>query len=365
MAASVNTGKDAKKLFPIDDPGLRPEHRITWLRAIGIALFIFCVPAFFRSPSLVQLPFDDRPVTLLQRLRPDCVLVGDSMLGSRIDPDTLGKVSDIPCAVLAYPGSGTALWYLLAKNVVAAQSHPPRWMIIFFRDKQLTMPAHRTGERYRNGLEMCMQGDEPLFRSILTRARHDTAPWMERLTDAIYLVQRKRKDWQKKVQYGALKAVARRPERAPVREAAARIFKPVYSQAEKDLINARDGEESLDLEAHEFGANVAQSFLPAILEVARQSHIRLLFYRVKRHPSDHEPPAADKPDLQKYAHELREYLAARGAALVDETTDPEVGLRYYAGDDHVREEMMAPYTQFFWSKVRPLLGDATAAAAHP
>ena len=338
---------------------------MTWLHAIGIAVFIFCVPALFRTHDLVQQPFDDKPVKRLQRLRPDCVFVGDSMLGSRIAPATLREVSDMSCALLPYPGSGTALWFLVSKNIVAAQAHPPRWMIIFFRDKQLTMPGHRTGERYRNGLEMCMQGDEPLFQSILTFTQRDTEPWMERFLDDFYLVQRKRKDWQKKLQYGALKATVAQPERAEVREAAAYIFKPRYTRAEKEENAARDGEISLDLESHEFQKNVAQSFLPAILEVAQRSHIRLLFYRVKRRPRDSDTPVVDKPDLQKYAQELREYLSARGALLVDETTDPEVSFAYYAGDDHVQESMMAPYTKLFWSKVGPLLGGAKAALVRP
>lgn len=342
-----------------------PGRRMTWLHAIGIAVFIFCAPALFRSHDLVQQPFDNKPVKLLQHLRPDCVLVGDSMLGSRIDPVTMDAVSGMTCALLPYPGSGTALWFLVSKNVVAAQTHPPRWMIIFFRDEQLTIPGHRTGERYRDGLEMCMQGDEPLYQSILAFTRHDTEAWTERLADDFYIVQRKRKDWQKKVQYGALKAVAARPERADVRDAAASIFKPKYSQAEKDEIAARDGEISLDLESHEFAENVARSFLPAILEVARRSHIQLLFYRVKRRPRDSHTPAVDKPHLQKYAQELREYLAARGALLVDETTDPEVSFAYYSTDDHVQESMMVPYTKLFWSKVRPLLESAPPASLRP
>lgn len=341
-------------------------RRLTWLHATGIALFIFCVPALFRTHDLVQQPFDDKPVKRLQRLHPDCVFLGDSMLGSRIDPATLRSVSaDMSCALLPYPGSGTAMWYLVSKNIVAAQAHPPRWMIIFFRDKQLTMPGHRTGERYRNGLEMCMQGDEPLFKSVLALTQRTTEPWIERMLDDLYVVQRKRKDWQKKLQYGALKAAVAQPERAEVREASASIFKPRYTQAEKEEIAARDGEISLDLESHDFQKSVAQSFLPAILDVAQRSHIRLLFYRVKRRPTDSNTPVMDKPDLQKYSQELREYLSARGALFVDESTDPEVSFAYYGGDDHVQESMMAPYTKLFWGKVRPLLGGAEAASLRP
>ncbi len=326
-----------------------------------MVLFIFGVPALFRHQSLVRTPFDETPVKLLNQLKPDCVLLGDSMLGSRIDAETLKQVSDIPCAILAYPGTATAQWFLLLKNAIAARPHPPRWTIVFFRDRQLTMPTHRTGNRYRNGLEMCMRDDEPQFNSILHRAEDDSTRWTERAASALYLIQRKRKDWQENMLSGALKTVTRRAERNDVRAAAARIFSSKNGRADQNILDARDGEESLNIVGHEFRANVEKSFLPPILEIARASHTRLIFFRVKRRPDPGTSAIVDRPDLQKYQEELRAYLEGHEALLVDETADPKVTFDYYSSDDHLRYEMMAPYTKQFWKEVKPLLGSAAPA----
>jgi hypothetical protein len=333
-----------------------PTHSglVTWWRAIGIVVFIFAVPALFRQKSLVRRPFDDTPVKLLRQMRPECVFLGDSMLRSRIDQATLDKVADIPCTVLAYAGSSSAHWYLLHKNVVNQQEPTPRWLIVFFRDKQLTLPAHRAGERYRDGLEKCMRDEETQFTSILGAARQDTSRWMDRLANGTYLIQRKRSDRQNDLQSAALKMVAGQSQRQSIREAADVIFSAKNQRSDQILIDSRNGEMSLDAPGHEFQAHVDQSFLPPMLEMARKNHIRLVFFRVKRRPRSDESKDST-PDLAKYMGELRTYLESHAAVLVDEAGDSDVTLAYYSGDDHVRYDMMGPYTEQFWKKVRPLM----------
>lgn len=328
---------------------------VRWWHALLVLLFIFGVPALFREQKLTRLPFDKGPVAALRKIQPEGVLVGDSMLGSRIDGASLDKLSGLRCAVLAYPGSGTALWYLVVKNVVAPQPHPPRWLIILFRDKQLTMAGHRTGDRYRNGLEACMVGDEPEFSAILNQTRTYVKPWPERTLETLYLLQRKRQDWRKKMQFAALKAVAAQPERASIREASAEILRPAYTLAAREAINTLNGEVSLQLENHDFRSEVEKSFLPLILAVARQHQIHPLFYRVKRRPEPNGSTPADSANMQQYMQALHEYLDSHGAALVDETVATEVTANFYGGDDHVRGDMMPTYTQLFWSKVAPVL----------
>jgi len=334
------------------------RNPLGWPRAIAIAVFIFGAPALFRHQSLAPRSFDEAPAKLLRELRPECVLLGDSMLGSRIDPGTLDKISDVRCAVLPYPGSGTALWFLVYKNLVASQPQPPRWMIVFFRDKQLTMPAFRAGNRYRNAMEKCMRGDEPRFTSILNRAQHDSEPWKERLTTAVYAIQRKSADWQDAVKSNVLKAVASRSQRASVREAAERVFGSKNQRSDRQVIDARNGDQMLGASGHDFRANVNQSFLPPMLEIAREQGSRLIFFRVKRRSLSSSPTPVESPDEQAYQRELRAYLAGHGALLVDETYDPEVTSGYYLGDDHVRDEMKGPYTEMFWKKMRLHLDSA-------
>jgi hypothetical protein len=339
------------------------RNSLTWPRAIAIVIFIFGMPALFRhrSLSLMRRPFDQAPVKLLGELRPECVLLGDSMLDSRIDPRALDKVSDIRCAVLPYPGSGTALWFLVYKNIIASQPHPPRWTIVFFRDKQLTMPTHRAMGRYENTIETCMRDDEPQFTSILHRARRHTGRWTERLATAAYYIQSEGPDWQNALKGAALGVVTNGSRRDGVRKAAERIFGSKSQRADQEVINAQNGDQMLYAIGHDFQANVEQSFLPPMLEIAREKGARLIFFRVKRRAQSFSSASADSPDEQIYQGELRAYLAGHGALLVDETSDPDVTFTYYGGDDHVRDEMKNAYTEMFWKKMRPRLDSADSA----
>jgi len=337
-------------------------HRLAWLRAIAIAVIIFGVPALFRHPnlslSLAKRPFDEAPAKFLREARPECIFLGDSMLETRIDPETLDRIANIRCAVLPYPGSGTALWFLVYKNFIVSQPHPPRWTIVFFRDKQLTMPTHRAAGRYWGKIEACMRDEEPQFTSILNQAWHDTRPWTERLATAVYFIQMRRTVWQSAVKNAALKTVANRAQRADVQKAAERIFGSKNQREDQEVIDARNGDQALGLSTHEFQANVDQSFLPPILEIAREKNTRLIFFRVQRRAQSFPSRLADRPDERIYQSELRAYLSGHGASLVDETSDPDVTSAYYGSNDHVRVEMKSSYTEMFWKKMRPHLDSA-------
>ena len=137
----------------------------------AIAVAILGVPALLAHGPLPRKPFDEQPVRLLKKARPQCVFLGDSMLDSRLNEAMLNRQAGQRCTVLAQPGTSTAMWYLLLKNVIAAQAHPPRTVVVFFRDRQLTLPAHRAEGSYRGRLETVMRGAEPLVDRLRERGR--------------------------------------------------------------------------------------------------------------------------------------------------------------------------------------------------
>ena len=109
-----------------------------------------------------------------------------------------------------------------------------------------------------------------------------------------------------------------------------------------------------------FAASLNGSFLPMILDVAEQRHIKLLFFRVKHRPPVNAPLVEDGPDAQRYQHDLQTYLTKRGAVLFDESRDTDISLAFYGEGDHVAVAMMRPYTERFWQKIQPLLSKTTA-----
>ena len=54
-----------------------------------------------------------------------------------------------PVAPLLHAGSGSAYWYLVLKNWVIASGIHPRYVLIFFRDTNLTNVMYRLDEQFR------------------------------------------------------------------------------------------------------------------------------------------------------------------------------------------------------------------------
>ncbi|MDH3329436.1 MAG: hypothetical protein OEM01_09405, partial [Desulfobulbaceae bacterium] len=98
----------------------------------------------------------------------------------------------------------------------------------------------------------------------------------------------------------------------------------------------------------DFYGRVKDSFLPHILEMARERNISLVFIRVQERPTE-QGARPDPPELKKYMADLRNYLADSGAALYDFTGDPELPLSAYNDGDHIKDQKK--YTELFYRRV--------------
>ena len=328
-----------------------------WLAVAGIAALILGLPALSDQGTPLRQPFNERPLLALQKAQARGVLLGDSMLGTRIDPQALNVLTGERWEVLTQPGSSSAMWYLMFKNLIAVQAPPPRTVILFFRDRQLTLPAHRTEGNYRKTIETYMRDEEPVLTKILQTSLRRQQPWLQRLSLAMYPVQWRREAWQEKIQSWALDLVASSREYAQIRADARAIFalRNLRQDSGQDFEREEGGQRGLDAEDHDFATAVGRSLLPHLLEIARARQIQLVFFRVKRKPRDADQLAPESPTTPAYFQALRAYVEKAGAQLIDETRDADVTLSFYGTNDHVAPAMMKPYTEMFWRKVGPQL----------
>ena len=342
-----------------------PARAPGWRGVAVMVAIVLLVPALIGQGNLTKRRFDARPADRLAQSRPDGVLLGDSMLGSRMDAAVLSRAAGAPWEVLAFPGSGSASWYLALKNIVVVQPQPPRWAVVLFRDRQLTLPRYSTEGRSRPRIEALMRGSEPLLDQVLAAAGPAAANWMERFAKAAYPLQRHRIEWQEKVRGTALDIAARGGPIEPVARDALHTFDVTHLRTDTGAFADNDQNIgfALDPDGHNFPAEAGKSLLPPMLALARTRGIRLLFYRVKHRPSEDGATVPDSPGLQNYLRDLREWLAKSGALFMDEKDDADVGISFYGGDDHVRAPMMAAYSEHFWAKVGPLLREAEKNAA--
>ena len=336
-------------------PSTPPASRWTWLGVGAMVAIVLGVPTLFAFGPAPRRQFDEKPLRLMAKEKPGCVLIGDSMLETRIDAKTMSRVSGEPCFVLAQPGSSSATWYLMMKNLVAAQKSPPRTVIILFRNRQLTLPAHRTGGDYRKSMEAYMRDAEPLIDK-LAGTGEKPAGSLERLVQKVYPLERRRDQAKNKVQAMALDLIASSREYEDIHNGAKVLFGPKNLRVGNTVDEQKEGGlESLDADDHEFGARVGGSFLPELLKIAREKQIKLVFFAVKRRPPRAGALAEESPTAPDYFQALRAYLEKEGARLYDETRDMDVTPEFYGSGDHVAPEMMKRYTEMFWQKVEKLV----------
>jgi len=121
----------------------------------------------------------------------------------------------------------------------------------------------------------------------------------------------------------------------------------IHDEGNQDAALGKDAENAT------FEDALPDSFLPAMLEMAREKNIKLIFFRVKRRPRSEQLLAAEQPTWPAYQASLRKYLEQNGAKLIDETRDADVPLDFYTSDDHIQPAKIKTYTKLFWQKMAP------------
>ena len=295
--------------------------------------------------------FNDKAVSDLQYGKPTWVFIGDSMMGTRIDPLHLGEISsthDEVVSFLYHAATGPAWWYLTFKNHLVASGIKPRVVFVFFRDTNLTDTLFRLESQYGAGLG-------------LDEVAHPAEPELDALVEA------RRGGFRARVHSAAVSLYqndvatswlepgvrrwfvnARYPDPSERRR-----FDRAFSER-FDLANLRT-DVAADLsdanETADFGRDLPTSVLPLMTALARQHGLQLCFVRVQRRPDGTVPPTQSTA-LLRYVAALEAWLTANGALFHDDWGDPEQPESIYADGDHVRDRRH--YTALFRRRLDPL-----------
>lgn len=293
-------------------------------------------------------PFQQQVVDRLRYGNPAWVFIGDSMLGTRIDPTHLGGISSTGrenVSFLYRAATGPAWWYLAFKNQLVASGVKPRSVFFFFRDTNLTDTMWRLAGLYGRDLDWVAAEHEPeLDRLVAARTRgvwsrlysavnrtyevDIAAMWMEPLV----------RRWFVRWKYPDLEA-------GQTFEASAEgAFGIEYLRADVGSDLAASAPAS-------FARDLPTSVLPLILDLAERERLRVCFVRVQRRPENGHSPT-QSPALQRYVADLASYVQSRGASFRDDTDDPEMTLDLYADGDHVGDRRR--YTEIFHRRMATL-----------
>jgi hypothetical protein len=293
-------------------------------------------------------PFDGERITDLARMNPDLVLIGDSMLGTRIDAALLTRLTGQLTAPLLYPGSGPAWWYLALKNWVIASGIHPRAVVVFFRDTNLTSVLFRVDAIA--SLDSAARDREDELNAVVARRRGSPFYRLRDAVDRLYRAEAARHWIEPAVnEWPAHVLIPYRKRRAAFLWRLNERFGPAHLRP----MDAADMQATEDREA-DFEAFVDKSALPLMLRDARQAGLTLVLVRVQRRPAGGGAPY-QSPALQRYVASLKAYVEAQGGVFMDDTGDPAQTLDIYGDGDHLTLEGRRRYTEMFASRLRQRL----------
>lgn len=321
------------------------------LSILAVALIVGrCVGA--RGPVSGQDEFKSAKLEALNKLEAPYVLIGNSMLGTRIDPATLSKeLGGEPVELLRSGGSASALWYLQFKNYVVASETQPKRVVIFFRDEFLTRPLYRTSGKYTKYISQASHREEPVFNLVMAGVQRDWRFDMHEFVKTRVPLYRYREPMERGLdRMGALSQniCCKTRDASEILSVVNGLFKvdKLRKLKEGDTVSKTPSKLS-------FEEVVGPSFLPQILRLAEEHDISLYFVRVQR-----RPPTKTTAELGRYIEDLAGYLEDRGAGFVDLNVGETAPLTWYGKGDHIAPESRKQYTAWFRTRANEIFADS-------
>jgi len=278
-------------------------------------------------------PVRKRSISYLSRQKPPIILIGNSLLNEGTDTRRLASLVGLNVYSLWNGGADSAWWYLAFKNVVLESSYTPEHIYIFFRDDDLTRPTSRVTGPYERALNALANQDEPLLvRLAYPRLADRVQLLLEHrisLYRDAYALKENVNSSLKRMAAWLLHREPGDPDRS-IRQ----IFDD--GRMDPDLLTQRQLKASAptqDDRRISFEKKVDNSFLPAIIALAKQRGIPLTFVRMKTRQEailNGQPP-----DLIPYMRALKEYLMREDCDLIDFAVDARIHLDSFGTGDHL------------------------------
>lgn len=291
---------------------------------------------------------------IIEAYEVELVLLGDSVLEDGVDEAALSETLGIRAHAIAVPGSTSAFWYLILKNVILEADTLPDTVVILYRDTILTLADFHVKGGYVNELDQYASARE---ETLVERAYLNFMNPLERFALTYLPLYRSGQQFKDRVDARVrnlppgvfLSCNAECVDRAEAVVYDVRVLRDEFVQ------EALEGDEEFlfTRQAMDFDGSLEGSFLPEIIRLAQENNVRLILV--------HEPTmlfpskAAEPKAMQKYRRALAEYLEQNQVPLLDFLYDPRLPSSYFTDILHMNPEGKALFTQMLAEALRPLL----------
>lgn len=285
--------------------------------------------------------------------QPEFVLIGDSTLYEGVDQTLLTSLVGSETYKMAVPGSATAVWYLVLKNVVVESTHRPKYVVILFRDTMLTIPYFRTTGRYLQLLDDYATKNEPLLVEL---AFINQMSPLEKLLEQYLPLYGMRWNIREGVDHRIRYSVASMfgcPQQC-ADDAVKSIFGReldviALSQMEADSVDSFFLPDQMD-----FDHKIDKSFLPAMIALANENNIGLIF--VKTRTLTYPTPASEPLALRNYVKSLDAYLSEHdNVYFLDYSQDVRIKDSFFLDGLHFNQYGREEFTPILAEEFRSII----------
>lgn len=318
----------------------------------------------------------------LRQEQTEWVLIGNSMLGSRIaDERKLAEAAGMRVKLIEKGGSQSATWFLMLKQIVIASGVKPRCVTVFFRHTDLTWADLRTSGIQAESIAQMDGPAQPEWREVIGDGGGPALvtaveSGLKRVFPSNYLNFEAREWMQTRslrlTRIGTHANAGERREELNERFSLAHLRHDLGGDiamaggakrggAGGDDNNEEEEDASYDFGPKTFDPSPRASFLPHMVKLAADNGIKLHFHRVKRRPRG---ASLQSEWLKRYITDLGSWLEKNGCAFTDETGDSSIDRSMYADGDHLSADaaVQERYRRSFLERVMPVLGAAAVTA---
>ncbi|WKZ36130.1 MAG: hypothetical protein QY332_21200 [Anaerolineales bacterium] len=285
----------------------------------------------------------------IEENQPELVLIGDSVLYEGVDPILLSEQLGEKSYAITVPGSGTASWYLVMKNIILQADHRPKYIVILFRNTMLTVPQYRTTGRYFELLGDFASKNEPLVAEL---AFINQMSPLERILEQyipLYTMRLRIRDKLYNLLRYTPAVVLAGCNRECTDEAMGSVFGSnvdplALNQMMEDASRVLYAPEEMD-----FDRQVDRSFLPYMIQLAQKNIVTLVFVRTKILGT--EPLA-----LVDYSQALDAYLWEQDHVfLVNFSDDPRITEEFHVDGLHMNNHGRREFTRMLADELRSII----------
>lgn len=283
----------------------------------------------------------------------ELALVGDSILVTGVNPEELARLTGKRTVSLGIPGSASAVWYLMLKNNIIKVSQKPEYVLVFFRDTILTAPGYRVNGKYFSLVDdVANTDDRVLVQKAFIDLMNPLEQWADRYLPLYGSRLRLRETIDYYVRYSAASMAGCNQQCND--DANIAVFRDLNLDANL-LVEAIATAESYLYTPNQlnFARQVDASFLPDMVDLARNNGIQLILVRTKH--QNYPTEASEPAPLKQYILELKDYARQNDVIVLDFAHDDRLTPAMFTDSHHLNEQGAALFTQMLSEALQPVL----------